>query len=155
MLILLILSFVAIGIIGAVISSKSRRSTLEGIGDGMAVSGFAIAIFVLVIGTIIIGINAHTFLCEDKIKLYQSENTKIEQQINDIVENYKDYEKTTLKELKGKDVTTLVTLYPELKTDTLVRKQIEIYQKNKQKIVKLKEERIVASVVRWWLYFGG
>ena len=49
----------------------------------------------------------------------------------------------------------LVTLYPELKADTLVAKQIEIYTNNNQKIKELKEQKLYGKVYKWWLYFGG
>lgn len=91
---------------------------------------------------------------DEKINLYQSENNRIESEISVIVENYKDYEKDTFTELKGKDATTLVTMFPELKSDKLVSKQIDIYNKNKQKIVALKEDKISIKPLKWWLYFG-
>lgn len=91
---------------------------------------------------------------DEKIELYQSENNRIEGEISEIVENYKDFEKDTFTELKGKDVTTLITMYPELKSDRLVKKQIDIYNKNKQKIVALKEDKINIKPLKWWLYFG-
>jgi len=90
----------------------------------------------------------------EKVTLYQTENDRIENEISTIVENYKNYEKSTFGELKSKDVTTMVTLFPELKSDNLVKKQIDIYNNNKKKIVELKEEIINAKPLRWWLYFG-
>lgn len=50
---------------------------------------------------------------------------------------------------------TLVSLYPELKSDELVKKQIAVYQENNKKIINLKEKQIDANVAKWWLYFGG
>ena len=58
-------------------------------------------------------------------------------------------------ELKGESSITLVSLYPELKADTLVTKQIEVYIDNNKKIKNLKEKKINLSVKKWWLYFGG
>ena len=49
---------------------------------------------------------------------------------------------------------TLVSLYPELKSDELVKKQIAVYQENNKKIINLKEKQIDANVAKWWLYFG-
>lgn len=50
---------------------------------------------------------------------------------------------------------TLITLYPELKSDKLVQKQINIYVDNNKKIKILKEKQINGKVLKWWLYFGG
>lgn len=47
-----------------------------------------------------------------------------------------------------------VALYPELKSDTLVQSQIEVYVENNKAIKELKSSAINASVYRWWLYFG-
>ena len=57
-------------------------------------------------------------------------------------------------EVKPENYITLVSLYPELKADALVSKQIEIYISNNEKIKELKEFKINGSIYRWWLYFG-
>lgn len=91
---------------------------------------------------------------EQKIALYEEENAVIESQIATVVESYMDYEKTTFKDCSAESMITLVDLYPELKADTLVSKQIEVYLKNNDKIKDLKESLINRPVYRWWLYFG-
>ena len=50
---------------------------------------------------------------------------------------------------------TLVALYPELKSDTLVQSQIEVYTENNNMIKFLRDQQIKGNVSRWWLYFGG
>ena len=50
---------------------------------------------------------------------------------------------------------TLVALYPELKSDTLVQSQIEVYTENNNMIKFLRDQQIKCNVSRWWLYFGG
>ena len=74
--------------------------------------------------------------------------------MNALVEQYMNYESGTYGELKGESSITLVSLYPELKADTLVTKQIEVYIANNEKIKELKEKKIDLSVKKWWLYFG-
>ena len=83
-----------------------------------------------------------------------AENSKIEESINDTVENYMRYEKDTYSQFKVDDVFAAVNLYPELKSDELVKSQMDIYVANNEKIKELKEDKIDASVIRWWLYFG-
>lgn len=94
-------------------------------------------------------------IIDDKISLYEEENAKIEAQLEDLVAGYMKYEQDTFAELSSESSVTLVSLYPELKADTLVAKQCEVYVDNKEKIVQLKEQKINASVCKWWLYFGG
>ena len=87
--------------------------------------------------------------------MYEEQNAKIEAQISDVVEQYMDYESGVFTEVSSESAITLVSLYPELKADTLVASQIELYMTNNQKIIELREKQINGSVLRWWLYFGG
>lgn len=89
-----------------------------------------------------------------KIDMYQAENTQIENQITECIKEYQKYETEIFTEVAPDSAITLVSLYPELKADELVKKQIEIYVANNQKIKELKEEKIMGDVYRWWTYFG-
>lgn len=91
---------------------------------------------------------------EKKIALYEEENAKIEQQIADTVKQYQEYETGIFTEVAPESSITLVALYPELKSDTLVQSQIEVYVENNKTIKELKSSAITAPVYRWWLYFG-
>ena len=91
---------------------------------------------------------------EKKIAIYEEENTKIEQQIADTVKQYQEYETGIFTEVAPESSITLVALYPELKSDTLVQSQIEVYVENNKTIKELKSLAITAPVYRWWLYFG-
>ena len=97
-------------------------------------------------------INGRTL--DEKIAMYESENAAIEEEINTLVENYMKYESDTYESLKGEDGITLISLYPELKADTLVTQQCELYISNKEQIAYLKEEKISVSNHKFWLYFG-
>lgn len=91
---------------------------------------------------------------DPKIAMYQEENKTIETQMDILVEKYMDYESETLGELKGESSVTLVSLYPELKADELVKQQVEVYTSNNKTIKELKEKKINLSTWKWWLYFG-
>ena len=91
---------------------------------------------------------------DEKITMYQEENTKIEQQIATAVESYQKYESDIIAECSPESSITLVALYPELQADTLVQKQIDVYVKNNEEIKHLREKKINSKVTRWWLYFG-
>jgi uncharacterized membrane protein YhiD involved in acid resistance len=92
---------------------------------------------------------------DNKIEMYQTENTNIENQIAQCVSEYQKYETDIFTEVSPDSAITLVSLYPELKADELVKKQIEVYVANNEKIKELKEKKIMGNVYRWWLYFGG
>lgn len=92
---------------------------------------------------------------DSKIEMYQEENTNIEQDIDKIVKEYLEHEHDTFADLKTEESSiTLVTLFPELKSDTLVQQQLEIYVDNNAKIKSLKEEKIDIAKIKWILYFG-
>lgn len=91
---------------------------------------------------------------DQKVEMYEQENTKIEQQIETAVTAYQQHEKDVFTSVKPNSYIQLVSLYPELKSDTLVKTQIKTYQSNNKKIKELKEQAIDGNVKRWWLYFG-
>ena len=91
---------------------------------------------------------------DQKIVMYEEENTSIEQSIGSIVEDYMDYESNAYSDLKSQDLMELVTNFPELKADALVQEELDIYIENNQKIKELKEEKIDLSTMKWLLYFG-
>lgn len=110
------------------------------------------------------GLAIFTFYCwmsistehvlDQKIVMYEEENTSIEQSIGSIVEDYMDYESNAYSDLKSQDLIEFVTNFPELKADALVQKELDIYIENNQKIKELKEEKIDLSTMKWLLYFG-
>lgn len=127
---------------------------LEFIGAGtglLSVITFIISIIVL-ISLCCSVTNLRTV--DARIEMYQEENTRIEQQIAETVQQYQQHETDIFTEVAPESSMTLVALYPELKSDALVQQQIEIYISNNEKIKELREEKIQGSVNRWWLYFG-
>lgn len=122
--------------------------TMPGVGFFGAVISFIIAI---VLAVYVSG----SFVIDEKIAMYQEENAKIEEQIAAVVEQYQQYETDIFQSVAPESAVTLVAMYPELKSDTLVQTQIEVYMANNETIKQLRTEKIDASVLRWWLYFGG
>lgn len=93
-------------------------------------------------------------IIDNKIAMYEEENASIEERIDLTVKNYMYFEASTYGELKDQDAITLVSVFPELKSDTLVQKQLKIYVANNNKIKQLKEEKIDLSKSKLELYFG-
>lgn len=93
-------------------------------------------------------------LIDEKIVMYEEENDRIEMEIKDAVENYMQYESGIYKDLKNESVMSLIYIYPELKSDVLVEKEIELYISNNDKIKELKESKLYISIAKWLLYFG-
>ena len=154
-MILVILAFGILMIISGVILYDKLDCGKDEIG----------AVFQIVVGTVATTISTIVAIVllvsvlnrvniDKKIALYEEENAKIEQQIADTVKQYQEYETGIFTEVSPEDSITLVALYPELKSDTLVQSQINVYVENNKAIKELKSSAINASVYRWWLYFG-
>ena len=119
-------------------------------GIGMVVGFFAL------VGLIIVGVNVKSLsVIDDRIVMYEEENARIEQQIADVVEQYQKYETDIFMEVAPESAMTMVSLYPELKSDSLAQAQIEVYTENNKTIRDLRDKQIKGNVYRWWLYFGG
>ena len=92
---------------------------------------------------------------DQKIKMYETQNQQLERKIDVTVKSYMNHEKDTYKEFKAGDGMALITTYPELRSNELVKEQMNTYQSNNRKIAKLKEKEIDCNVTKWWIYFGG
>ena len=118
-----------------------------------------------VIGAIITGITIISILfnistiidnkiTDEKIVLYETENSKIEKEIGSIISHYMQWEADTYKDTNTENIITLVNLYPELKSDELIKTQIELYIQNNATIKQLKSYKLETIKAKWWLYFG-
>ena len=92
---------------------------------------------------------------QTQIEMYEEENSKIEEKINTVVQDYLEHEKETYKDIKPENVIAALSMFPELNSSELVKKEIEIYQSNESKLINLKEEQITdIPMARYLLYFG-
>ena len=91
---------------------------------------------------------------DEKIELYTNQNKQIEEKVEMVVKEYMNYEGETFKELKSDSYITLVNLYPELKSDEMIKQQINLYTSNNEKITSLKEKKLNKTLFKWWIYFG-
>ena len=123
---------------------------------GEVFNGFGLFISVVALIGIIINIgiliNGRTF--DDKIAMYEQENAAIEQSVDVLVKDYYKHESDTYSSLKPENAVLFASAYPELQSNELATKQLEIYVDNNNKIKELKEDQINLSKNRFWLYFG-
>ena len=153
-MILLIFGICILMIVGGVILDK-KTGVDSDICFGISGIGMVVGFFAL-LGLIIVGVNVKSLsVIDDRITMYEEENTRIEQQIADVVEQYQKYETDIFREVAPESAVTMVSLYPELKSDSLVQAQIEVYTENNKTIRGLRDKQIKGNVYRWWLYFGG
>lgn len=92
---------------------------------------------------------------DDRIAVYQEENINIEKDITAIVEQYQEHETKVFNMSEISSSVTLIQMYPELKSNNMVLKQIEIFNENNKKIKSLKSKKIDYEKAKFMLYFGG
>ena len=119
---------------------------------------FAISLIVLVVVIICCLFNINKIVkantLEQKITVYQEEMTNIENSINPVVQNYLDHEKETYTALTPDNAVIFASIYPELSSNEIVQKQLNIYNEYLISIKNLKLEIAEISTAKWWLYFG-
>ena len=121
-------------------------------GAGIPIFLFVIEMVALII---LVGFLINTRAVDQKIELYVQQNKEIENKVENAVKQYMEHENKTFTELKTDgSYITLVSLYPELKSDELIKEEIKLYEKNNKKIISLKEENINKTIYKWWIYFG-
>lgn len=89
---------------------------------------------------------------DDNIALHESQNEQIQNEISNIVEAYQSHESDVF--ITEASPIVLVETYPELKSNELVLKQIDLYVENNKTIMKLKEEKNNLKIIGWWLFFN-
>lgn len=135
-------------------AQKNDRMGMEAVGIvGTILS--CIALLVVIGHLIAFSANiATSHTIDSRIAMCQEENAVIEQKISLAISNYLEHEKDIIVTLSPEDALVLLAAYPELKADTLISKQIDIYLENTEEIKSLKEAKIDISVKKWWVYFG-
>ena len=125
--------------------------------DGIGCTAIVCGVFagILLLATVIVGGSySEVISIDEKIAMYQEENAQIETDIDEIVSAYLSHEQTIMENAKPPEsVTAILLTYPELNSNTMVTKQIEIYADNNAQIKTLKAEKLNLQVLRWWLFF--
>ena len=129
--------------------SRSVGWEVTGILVSILLTGVLIAMIALIVDV------SDGKVIPEKIAMYETENQKIEESIDLVIQKYLGYETETYEKMRGEGGSVaIVTAYPELASSTLVAKQIETYINNNDMIKALKVQQISLSVKKWWLYFG-
>lgn len=109
------------------------------------------SIITMIIGAVSISNNR---TIDEKIAMYTEENQRIETMVTTSVEKYLEHEFNIFDNLQGEDIQTLLVVYPEINSNELVKRQVEIFVENNNKIKELKTEKLNIKVWRFWVYFG-
>ena len=156
MLLVLIVFSILFAIVGAILNIKT---CLEYTGVVIIVVGIVLALAFAVWFLVDLSSYQQTKLLPEQITMYEEENTKIETQIATVVETYMNYEQETFKKVSIADMDTesvvaLVSMFPELQSDSLVQSQIATMVANNNTIKNLRRQQIEARTLGWWLWFA-
>lgn len=142
--------FILFFLIGVVLIILGVHITEDGLGEfGIVIVAIALLGIFINIGCLVRGRTL-----DGKIAMYKQENTAIEQSVDVLVKDYYKHESDTYSSLKPENAVLFASAYPELQSNELATKQLEIYVDNNNKIKELKEDQINLSKNRFWLYFG-
>lgn len=142
-----------IGIILIVVGGIVNMINYEGSYAYKVVGGFILGL--AAIGIIVCALSISKVPeYNKKIEVYETEMQTIQVTINDVVANYLDHEKDTYAALTPENAVIFASIYPELSSSELVKRQLEIYNNY---LVSIKNCRLAlaeVSTAKWWLYFG-
>ena len=149
----MILTALVIGIILVAVGGIVDMINYEG-GSGYQIVGGCILGFA-VLGLLICSVDIGRVPKYNKqIEVYETEMTTIQETINVVVANYLDHEKNTYAALTPENAVIFASIYPELSSSELVKRQLEIYNEYLVSIKNCKLKLASISTAKWWLYFG-
>lgn len=155
MLLIFLLIFICLIILGIITVYKFRE-------DGLGVVFIAVGVFALAVTGLLTAIAITNTVkipqMEERISIYKEENACIEEQIKTAIEVYQDYEKEIFSDIDLEGISSeklllMTSVYPELKSDSMVQTQIQLYIDNANAIKNLRLEKFDCELWRWWLCF--
>lgn len=95
------------------------------------------------------------FGIQEKIQIYEDQNTQIEQSIDAAVKAYCEHEQITYVQMSDGAVALVAAAYPELASSELVKTQMEVWTSNSHELKNLKSKLVDFHRAQYFLYFGG
>ena len=124
-------------------------------GEGTIVLGFIVGFPTLVALLIAGGIyNYDSSTINSRLTVLEEQNTTVLTQVEPLVQQALNYESSTYKDLKL-DVNKLIIfaqMYPELKANSFLNKQIDIILHNQEEIKQLKLDKASLNAFHFWLW---
>ena len=149
----MVLTALVVGIILIAVGGIVNMIKYEGGSGYQAIGGFILGFAIL--GIIVCALSISKVPeYNKKIEVYETEMQTIQVTINDVVANYLDHEKDTYAALTPESAVIFASIYPELSSSELVKRQLEIYNNYLVSIKNCKLALAEVSTAKWWLYFG-
>lgn len=137
-------------VIATVWSCKSYD--FEELGIATGIGAFFVGVAIIIVAGCLVDV---TYRTDEMIQIYTEENEEVEKKLENAVQNYMQYEKDIMISVSpDTDTISLISLYPDLKSDRLVESEIETYISNNDKIKELKADKTMKSTYKFLLFFG-
>ena len=98
---------------------------------------------------------ASGFGIQEKIQIYEDQNTQIEQSIDAAVKAYCEHEQITYTKMSDGAVALVAAAYPELASSELVKTQMDVWTYNSLELKDLNSKLVDFHRAQYFLYFGG
>ena len=98
---------------------------------------------------------ASGFGIQEKIQIYEDQNTQIEQSIDAAVQAYCEHEQITYTKMSDGAVALVAAAYPELASSELVKTQMDVWTSNSHELKDLNSKLVDFHRAQYFLYFGG
>lgn len=137
-----------IGLVLLIIGMTQYEDVLSALGAGI----FIIFLFVTAIAVGIYNYDKSTV--DTRLIILEEQNQVVLSQIEPIVQHALEYESNTYKDFKldADKLIAFTQLYPDLKANSFLNKQIDIILANQQEIKKLKIDRASLNAYHFWLW---
>lgn len=90
---------------------------------------------------------------KERLEVLTQYNTEIIHDLEPMVNRYLDYEKSTYSDLKLNANTLLaLSVYPEIKSNQFIMKQIDVYLKNQEAIKEIKLSIANLKSYKFWIF---
>ena len=124
-------------------------------GEGTIVLGFIVEVPTVIALLIAGGIyNYDSSTINSRLAVLEEQNTTVLIQVEPLVQQALEYESSTYKDLKL-DVNKLIIfaqMYPDLKANSFLNKQIDIILANQEEIKQLKLDKASLNAYHFWLW---
>ena len=144
--------------LGLVFSAEIIDGSTNKFGFLAVVPGVLGAIFAIIFGIWTLWniiVVASGFGIQEKIQIYEDQNTQIEQSIDAAVKAYCEHEQITYVQMSDGAVALVAAAYPELASSELAKTQMEVWTSNSNELKDLKSDLVDFHRARYFLYFGG
>ena len=144
--------------LGLVLLTEIIDGSTNKFGFLTVVPGVLGAIFAIIFGIWTLWniiVVASGFGIQEKIQIYEDQNTQIEQSIDAAVKAYCEHEQITYVQMSDGAVALVAAAYPELASSELVKTQMEVWTSNSNELKDLKSDLVDFHRARYFLYFGG